>query len=145
VLQALGRAGLPTSMASLQALVSENDKQRFEFSADGNRIRARQGHSIAVDAGWRAASPPPILYHGTSGKFLGSIWAKGLLRGSRHHVHLPTTASIARAVGARRGDPVVLCVDAARMAADGFTFWVTSNRVWLADHVPPAYLTYNDC
>jgi putative RNA 2'-phosphotransferase len=35
---------------------------------------------------------------------------------------------------------VLLVVDAARMATDGYTFRVTANGVWLTDHVPPKYL-----
>jgi putative RNA 2'-phosphotransferase len=140
VLQALQATRLPTSMDELRGLVRDSDKQRFELSANGDRIRARQGHSIAVDGGWPAASPPDLLYHGTTARFVASIMAEGLLPGSRHHVHLSATIATARAVGARRGSPVVLSVAARRMAADGFTFRLASNGVWLADHVPPRYL-----
>jgi putative RNA 2'-phosphotransferase len=35
----------------------------------------------------------------------------------------------------------VLAVDAERMHADGFEFFVTENHVWLTDHVPPQYLS----
>jgi hypothetical protein len=37
--------------ALIAEVVSNNDKQRFELSADHHRIRARQGHSIPVDLG----------------------------------------------------------------------------------------------
>jgi putative RNA 2'-phosphotransferase len=47
----------------------------------------------------------------------------------------------ADAVGRRHGPPVVLAVDAARMHADGHTFLVSANGVWLTAAVPPAYLT----
>jgi putative RNA 2'-phosphotransferase len=35
----------------------------------------------------------------------------------------------------------VLHVDAARMHADGFAFFITANGVWLVDRVPPEYLS----
>jgi putative RNA 2'-phosphotransferase len=35
---------------------------------------------------------------------------------------------------------VILEVDAAAMAADGHTFWLTPNGVWLTDTVPARYL-----
>jgi putative RNA 2'-phosphotransferase len=44
------------------------------------------------------------------------------------------------AVGRRHGPPVVLAVDAAAMAAEGHQFRRSANGVWLADHVPPAFL-----
>jgi putative RNA 2'-phosphotransferase len=48
VLAALQAAGLPFTASALQAVVDHNDKQRFEFSDDGTRIRARQGHTMPV-------------------------------------------------------------------------------------------------
>jgi putative RNA 2'-phosphotransferase len=45
-------------------------------------------------------------------------------------------------VGQRRGKPVILRIDAARMHADGHSFLQSANGVWLTDHVPPAYITF---
>jgi putative RNA 2'-phosphotransferase len=56
-------------------------------------------------------------------------------------VHLSADAATARAVGGRRGRPVVLRVDAAAMAADGHRFTRSANGVWLVDAVPPGYLS----
>lgn len=36
---------------------------------------------------------------------------------------------------------MILNVDAARMAADGHVFMVSSNGVWLTEAVPAAYLS----
>ena len=33
----------------LDEIVATNNKQRYEYSPDGRKIRARQGHSIRVD------------------------------------------------------------------------------------------------
>jgi putative RNA 2'-phosphotransferase len=140
ILEALSYQGMPTSLAELEALVAASDKQRFEVSPDGKRIRARQGHSIPVQGDWPIAPPPGILFHGTSERFLASILKRGLLPAARHHVHLSSTVEIARAVSARRGQSIVLEVAASKMAADGFTFRLSSNGVWLTDHVPPIYL-----
>ena len=80
--------GLETDDALLAKVVEENDKQRFEFSPDGSRIRARQGHSIQVEGGWESAAPPAKLYHGTVEKFMAAIVVEGLTKQQRHHVHL---------------------------------------------------------
>lgn len=37
------------AMEELREIVATNNKQRYEFSEDMTRIRARQGHSIQVD------------------------------------------------------------------------------------------------
>lgn len=140
VLAALRRAGHPASLADLQRLVRESDKNRFELTESGDRIRARQGHSVKVDAGWQAAAPPAILFHGTVQRHLAGIFAEGLRPGTRHHVHLSASVQAATQVGARRGEPVILEVAAARLAATGHPFYLSSNDVWLTASVPPAFL-----
>ena len=42
----------------VDAVVAQNDKKRFAFSEDGRRIRASQGHSVAVDLDLPPADPP---------------------------------------------------------------------------------------
>lgn len=140
ILAALDRESIVADWERLLHVVDTNDKARFEISADGDRIRARQGHSITVDGAWVRAAPPEILYHGTVERFLASIKATGLLPMKRHHVHLSPDAETATRVGGRRGSPIVLQIHAARLASDGGEFFVTENRVWLISHVPPAYL-----
>jgi putative RNA 2'-phosphotransferase len=142
VLAALAKAGLPRSTQELEALVATSDKQRFELSTGGDRIRARQGHSVQVQGDWPEATPPTVLYHGTARQFIEPIFRQGLLPGRRHHVHLSPTLDLASAVGMRKGPLVVLEVAAGKMARDGFTFRLSSNGVWLAEHVPPAYLSH---
>ncbi|MFI2710954.1 RNA 2'-phosphotransferase [Micromonospora sp. NPDC018662] len=138
-------AAMRIDRAELDAVVSGNDKQRFavEPGPDGvDRIRASQGHSVSVDLGLSPADPPGRLFHGTAADVLPAIRAQGLRRGRRHHVHLSVDVPTARRVGARRGGAVVvLAVDAAAMAANGYLFYRSANGVWLTDTVPPGYLT----
>ena len=136
VLAALREAGLPGTRPDLERVVAESDKNRFELSPAGDRLRARQGHSIAVEGDWRPASPPAVLFHGTVDRFVEAILAEGLVPRSRHHVHLSPDVETASAVGARRGKPVILEVKAAELAASGAAFWLSGNGVWLIEHVP---------
>jgi putative RNA 2'-phosphotransferase len=140
VLAAMKRAGAGVDRDGLAALVATNDKQRFELSEDGTQIRARQGHSQAVDLKWPECTPPMHLYHGTVERFLPTIFAAGLQPMGRHHVHLSPEPETARRVGQRRGPPVVLIVQAEAMARAGGVFMRTSNDVWLTKEVPPQYL-----
>lgn len=137
-------AALRITRAELDAAVAGNDKQRFivQRMPDGaERIRASQGHSVPVELGLVAQSPPPQLYHGTSAAALDSIRATGLHRARRHHVHLSADVDTARRVGTRRaGEVVVLTVDAAAMARDGHLFYRSANGVWLTDAVPVRFL-----
>lgn len=121
-------------------VVRTNAKQRFSLNHDGSRIRANQGHSIQVDLGLVPQTPPNILFHGTAKTNLASIRQNGLLKGTRHHVHLSEDTVTARAVGGRHGTPVVLTILSEDMAQNGHTFYQSANGVWLVDHVPPQFL-----
>lgn len=140
LLAACARAGFPVSRAVLDQVVAANDKQRYAFDDTGRRIRANQGHSVGVALDLPVVPPPDVLYHGTVARNLAAIRAAGLTPMSRHDVHLSADEDTARRVGARRGEPVVLRVDAAAMAAAGHTFHRSANGVWLVAAVPPRYL-----
>jgi len=140
LLEGLRRHGLALSGDQLAQVVSTSDKQRFAFDAAGERIRANQGHSVPVDLGLAGLTPPAVLFHGTVAAAMPAIRSEGLTRRGRHHVHLSSDVATARAVGGRRGRPVVLAVDAAAMAAAGAVFSCSDNGVWLVDAVPPEHL-----
>ncbi len=133
-------AALGWTRAELERVVATNDKRRFALDESGTRIRASQGHSVAVDLGYAAQTPPQVLFHGTAERNLPVILAEGLRPGRRHAVHLSPDDVTARRVGARHGRPVVLRVDAEGMARDGAVFTRSANGVWLVDAVPPRYL-----
>ncbi|WP_158893129.1 RNA 2'-phosphotransferase [Amycolatopsis anabasis] len=140
LLTALSSHGLSLTRAELAEVVAENDKRRFAFDETGELIRANQGHSVAVDLDLPPADPPALLYHGTVERFLEAILREGLRPMNRHDVHLSPSVETATRVGARRGRPVVLEVDARAMAAAGHEFRVSANGVWLTARVPPEFL-----
>ncbi|WP_410609429.1 RNA 2'-phosphotransferase [Amycolatopsis sp. lyj-109] len=131
---------LSITREELDEVVERNNKRRFAFDETGTRIQASQGHSVTVDLGLPDATPPDVLYHGTVAKYLDAIFHEGLRPMNRHAVHLSATTETARTVGARRGKPVILRVDAAAMATAGHAFQVSANGVWLTASVPPLYL-----
>ncbi|MGZ2429091.1 RNA:NAD 2'-phosphotransferase (TPT1/KptA family) [Rhizobium redzepovicii] len=60
----------------------------------------------------------------------------------RHHVHLSADIETAKIVATRRkGEYLILRVDAARMFSEGHSFFVSDNGVWLAESVPNQYLS----
>jgi putative RNA 2'-phosphotransferase len=140
LLQACAAHGFAITADDLREVVARNDKRRLSFDDDAVRIRANQGHSVEIDLGLAPATPPDLLFHGTGAGSVESILRHGLQRRGRHHVHLSADRETARRVGARHGKPVVFDVAARRMQADGHTFFVSDNGVWLTDEIPPAYL-----
>lgn len=134
-------AGTRFDRDELLHVVASSDKKRFSLSPDGLRIRAAQGHSVTVELGLAPQQPPPMLYHGTAARFVEAILADGLKPQSRRQVHLSLDEITAHRVGRRHGEPVVFKVDAVRMHAQGFKFYVADNGVWLTDTVPPEFLS----
>ncbi len=138
-------ANAPTDLAldrrTLEEVIATNNKKRFALSEDGSRIRANQGHSVAVDLGLQPAAPPDVLYHGTATRFLDSILVAGLIAGDRQDVHLSADHNTAITVGSRHGKPVVLHVDAKALHDDGHQFRLADNGVWLTDAVPANHLS----
>jgi putative RNA 2'-phosphotransferase len=128
------------SREDLLHVVETSEKKRFSISADGLRIRAAQGHSVSVKLGLSPREPPPLLFHGTATRFTDSIQREGLKPLGRQQVHLSADRATAQRVGQRHGKPAVLEVDALRMHATGFKFYLADNGVWLTDQVPPEFL-----
>ena len=128
----------------LQHIVETNDKKRYSYNSDGTKIRAVQGHSFHVDVA-KKAIPPAVLYHGTSSAAYTLIRKQGLRKMNRDYVHLSSNIETAQAVGLRHAkrdsDVVILKINATKMLADGYTFYIAENGVWLCDHIPAKYLT----
>lgn len=135
-------ATLGIGRPSLDQAVEENSKQRFEYSEDGGRIRARQGHSLEVSLGYAPQVPPPFLFHGTVAEALAGIRAAGLQKMGRHAVHLSAELDTPQQVGGRRGRPLVLRVRAGEMGEKGWIFNCTGNGVWLVEEVPPEFIDF---
>ncbi len=140
LLTAAAEAGVRITPEDLAEIVRSSDKQRFAFDDAGTRVRANQGHSVEVDLQLQPAEPPAELFHGTPAPNLEAILRDGLLKMARHHVHLSRDTATAMKVGSRRGKPVILVIDAAKMRAEGHIFFCSANGVWLVEHVPPQYL-----
>jgi putative RNA 2'-phosphotransferase len=140
LIAACAARGRRYSRAQLDHVVANNNKKRFAYSEDGRRIRASQGHSVVVELGLAATTPPDVLYHGTAAATWPLILREGLKPMSRQDVHLSADTETAVRVGSRHGRPVVLEVDAAGLAATGHEFRLSANGVWLTDAVPAGRL-----
>jgi putative RNA 2'-phosphotransferase len=145
-----GRKPFSTSDLSYDAkdlygMAERNDKQRFSISADFTKIRANQGHSIKVDLKLEPVeNPPPFLFHGTARKNISSIMKDGLLKSGRQYVHLSYGSDTALNVGSRHernGTPAMFVVDTKVAMDGGQKFYISDNKVWLADHIPAECLT----
>ena len=138
------QTGRPLTRPLLEAIVAENDKKRFAFNDDQTLIRASQGHSVEVDLALPSSEPPALLFHGTAATSIASIRESGLHSGNRQHVHLSIDSATAHQVGQRHGRPVVLTIEAGKLAEAGHLFYLSDNHVWLTDRVPVEFIHFPD-
>lgn len=134
------------TLAEVDAVVAENNKQRFDIDigAAGVRIRAVQGHSEGtpvtregLEASWTVVEPEtqPTVFHGTSVEAAEAILAgPGVTAQARSHVHL--AASTDAEVGKRAGVAVLLAIDVAVLKAHGQQVFRANNGVLLTREVP---------
>jgi len=140
----LNRKGHKIDMAGLEDIVATNNKKRYSFNEDKTKIRANQGHSVDVDVELKTVVPPDLLFHGTADRFIESIKKNGLQKQGRNHVHLSADRETAAYVGKRHGQPTVLVIEAGKMHADGFVFYLSENGVWLTGGVPGSYIHFEE-
>jgi putative RNA 2'-phosphotransferase len=113
-------------------------KNRYSIVEDA--IRANYGHSLDREIAHPAVVPPALLLHGTHEAARDAILRAGLLPMQRQYVHLTDDDSLARQVGARRGPPCLLAIDAVAAHADGVVFLQANAHFWLAKHVPAQFV-----
>ncbi|MDF2955887.1 MAG: 5-formyltetrahydrofolate cyclo-ligase [Candidatus Alkanophagales archaeon MCA70_species_2] len=137
------RKRVPYANEELIVEVVENDpKGRYELR-DG-MIRARYGHSIDVQIKLPAADVA-TLYHGTTEDAAAEILREGLKPVGRRKVHLSASVEDAIEVGKRRTDrPVVLRIDAKAALAEGVRIEKATDRVYVADFIPPEFISLLD-
>lgn len=123
----------------LRDVIGSSSKQRHEMIA--GRIRAIYGHSLPGKLHRTPVEPPAVLFHGTSPEAAVQILKTGLMPMGRQYVHLSVEQAMADAVGGRKTrSPVILTVRAHDAWVAGVAFYAGNDKVWLADHVPPAFV-----
>jgi putative RNA 2'-phosphotransferase len=131
------------SREDLERMIAAATKQRHQVS--GNLIRALYGHSTPDEISHDVASPPAVLYHGTSPDAWTLIQFEGLRPMRRQFVHLSVDPETAQVVGRRKARvPVVLRVRALDAHYEGVSFMVGNDRVWLVSHVPRKFISLAD-
>ncbi|EKQ57628.1 MULTISPECIES: RNA 2'-phosphotransferase [unclassified Clostridium] len=141
LINGLKRKGYKVTFSDIERIVDEDNKQRYSFNGDKSKIKANQGHSIAVNLELKSVEPPKVLYHGTATRFEEIICKEGIKKQSRQYVHLSADIETAAKVGRRHGELVIFEIDSSQMYKDGYKFFLSENKVWLTDYVPIKYLS----
>lgn len=124
----------------IEDMISSSDKKRHE-THDGY-IRALYGHSLPHKLSKEMGIPPAILYHGTNADVIISIEKEGLKPMNRQYVHLSVDTDTALNVGKRKSkQPILLTINSSEAHDSGVKFYEGNSCVWLADNVPPEFIT----
>lgn len=121
----------------IKQVVENCSKQRYELRDE--RIRAKYGHS-KVKVPRTPSTPPSTLFHGTNTKVVETILLEGIKKMERD-VHLSEGTEFATLAGKRRGELVILKVDAKKAHEKGVLFYHAGNDVWLSEFIPSQYLS----
>lgn len=71
-----------------------------------------------------------------------TILHEGLKPMKRQYVHFSVDTDTAKLVGGRKdSSPVILTIDAGRAAQEGIMFYHGNHNIWLADYIPPEFIT----
>jgi putative RNA 2'-phosphotransferase len=129
------------SLDMIKKIVQDDDKGRYSIDETRMWVRANQGHSFEVEMDYDLVTDvPETLFHGTVEKFLIPIMKQGLSKMRRTHVHLSPNQKTATQVGSRRGEAIILAVDAIGMVESGMELFISDNGVYLCDWVDPKFI-----
>ena len=110
---------------------------RSRYELKGELIRARYGHSVDVKLDLPEADLD-LLYYAAAPEVSAQILSEGLKPVDRKMVHLSATVDNALEVGrSHTENPVVLVVDAKLAKEKGVKILRASDRVYLAQSIPP--------
>jgi putative RNA 2'-phosphotransferase len=140
LLAALNEKHLNVTKENIIEMVAIADKKRHQILE--GKIRAYYGHSTNEKIIKKLQTPPDILYHGTIAGSLSNILEKGLLPMNRQYVHLSINQEMANEVARRRkGERVILKINAQEAFLNGIPFYKEENDVWLAESISAKYIS----
>jgi putative RNA 2'-phosphotransferase len=123
----------------LVSLVESDLKKRYEIN--GSMIRARYGHSVAVDLDY-PENQLPSLYYGVSQEEVDMLLENGIRPVRQRYVHLSTSYMKANeAASVHTENPIVLEIDAAAAREDDIRMMCVNDDIVLVESVPAQYLT----
>lgn len=138
-----GRTLSSFSVDDVRLAAARDRKRRMGLVEDGGRlyIRANQGHSMTAVVSEQLLKPVlnarevPVCVHGTQRMYLDSIFAKGLSKMQRLHVHfatgLPNDSGVIS--GMRSSSNVLIHLNVEKALADGMKLFKSDNGVILTE------------
>lgn len=135
----------PFSIELLEKIIEKDVQGLFTLSEDGTKIRATDGHSIAVNVEPKPITPPEFLYKAVPMESLNRIAKSGLVPAPKSsYVRLYGDENVAQKGYTGQRKAIVLKVSSEDMHTDGMRLYRTSSGVYLTETVPTEYLEVLD-
>lgn len=127
------------SIDDLENMITFSTKKRHEIQ--GERIRARYGHSLENKINYPKVIPPDVLFHGTTREAYDKIKLNSLEPMNRQYVHLSINQENANKVGLRKTkSPVILRIKAKEAYSNGINFYHGGEEIYLSDRIPAIHI-----
>ena len=139
ILEAVWADYLPESEV-LPEFFFNGEKMVLKASALKTSAKSRE-HRTPVITPSESVPVPEMLYYGTSEDRIWDIRQNGITKGDRMYIYLASDRVLARQLGQKEGEPVVLTVSASRLASDGLPLEKATDSIWIADFIPIEYLS----
>ena len=128
--------------SDLEEMVTKSGKLRFEIKDDQIRSLPSTNHGAKIIR--HPGKPPNTLYHEADAALAGRIRVQGLIPESHRYIHLSTTSQNTVDTDHHgNGRAIILKIDAARASDSGVRFYEDNNHTWLAEAVPPEFITWD--
>ncbi len=122
----------------LLAIIESDERGRYEVQ--GTKIRARYGHSVAVNMDL-PDNDLSVLYYGASPEESDMIIESGVKPVRQRYVHLSTSKEKAIEVATIHTDkPVLFVVDAKAAQDSGIKMMKANENIVLSEQIPPEFL-----
>lgn len=126
------------SAQRLKALVESDEKGRYQIN--GNKIRARYGHSVDIDLDF-PENDLETLYYGCSQEEADIIMETGIRSVRQRYVHLSTSYEKAvEAAGVHTENPVIFMIHAFDAMDHGVNMMIVNEFIVLSEEIPPEFL-----
>jgi putative RNA 2'-phosphotransferase len=129
------------TLATINYIMENSAKQRFEINLANNLIRAKYGHSVDIKPDYPILTESITLYHGTATSNIPSILESGLISQSRQYVHLTSDYNLAVLTAKRWSTEItIITVLTSKILEAGQNIYAAGQGIYLVDHVDAKYL-----
>ncbi len=138
--EALTTKRIGISWRELIEIANRNDKFRFVFDSNLQRLRVNEFHRVLLKKGYGPSEPPEILFLIIPEVNKEIIFEQGIQPLKRRQIRLYTTIEESEYFWAKYADPLFFRVNSKEMFDNGHIFYYVPHDFWYTDTISSTYL-----